>query len=101
MARLGVRHLWHERPGWRISKPGRARRMTVLGAAESAALAHARELAAHARGRVSPNPLVGAVILRDGRLIAEGWHEGPGRPHAEVMALRAAGEGARGATLVC
>jgi diaminohydroxyphosphoribosylaminopyrimidine deaminase/5-amino-6-(5-phosphoribosylamino)uracil reductase len=75
--------------------------MTVLGAAESAALAHARELAANARGRVSPNPLVGAVILRDGRLIAEGWHEGPGRPHAEVMALRAAGEGARGATLVC
>ncbi len=74
--------------------------MTTLSAAESAALAHAREVATRARGRVSPNPLVGAVILRDGRLIAEGWHEGPGLPHAEVVALRAAGAAARGATLV-
>jgi diaminohydroxyphosphoribosylaminopyrimidine deaminase/5-amino-6-(5-phosphoribosylamino)uracil reductase len=41
------------------------------------------------------------VILRDGRLIAEGWHEGPGLAHAEIMALRAAGTAARGATLVC
>lgn len=75
--------------------------MTALGAAEAAALARARELALNARGRVSPNPLVGAVILRDGRLIAEGWHEGPGLPHAEIMALRAAGDRAREATLVC
>lgn len=75
--------------------------MTGLSAAESAALSHARELAARARGRVSPNPLVGAVLLRDGRLIAEGWHEGPGQAHAEVMALRAAQDAARGATLVC
>jgi len=75
--------------------------MTALGAADAAALARARELALNARGRVSPNPLVGAVILRDGRLIAEGWHEGPGLPHAEIMALRAAGAQARGATLVC
>ena len=75
--------------------------MSTLGAADAAALGHARELARRARGMVSPNPLVGAVILRDGRLIAEGWHEGPGLPHAEVMALRAAGDAARGATLVC
>lgn len=75
--------------------------MSALGAVEAAALGHARELARRARGMVSPNPLVGAVILRDGRLIAEGWHEGPGLPHAEVMALRSAGEQARGATLVC
>ena len=75
--------------------------MSPLGAAEAAALARARELARNGRGRVSPNPLVGAVILRDGRLIAEGWHEGPGLAHAEVMALRAAGTQARGATLVC
>jgi diaminohydroxyphosphoribosylaminopyrimidine deaminase/5-amino-6-(5-phosphoribosylamino)uracil reductase len=75
--------------------------MTVLGAADAAALARARELALNARGRVSPNPLVGAVILRDGRLIAEGWHEGPGLAHAEIMALRAAGPQSRGATLVC
>jgi diaminohydroxyphosphoribosylaminopyrimidine deaminase/5-amino-6-(5-phosphoribosylamino)uracil reductase len=58
-------------------------------------------LALEGRGRVSPNPLVGAVVLRDGRTVAEGWHEGPGRPHAEAMALAAAGELARGATVVC
>ncbi len=75
--------------------------MSGLGAADAAALGRARELAQRARGMVSPNPLVGAVVLRDGRLIAEGWHEGPGLPHAEVMALRAAGDAARGATLVC
>ena len=75
--------------------------MTALSAAEAAALGHARQLALRARGRVSPNPLVGAVILRDGSLIAEGWHEGPGQPHAEVMALAGAGDAARGATLVC
>lgn len=68
---------------------------------ELAALARARELALTARGRVSPNPLVGAVVLRDGRTVGEGWHEGPGRLHAEPVALRAAGEAARGATVVC
>jgi diaminohydroxyphosphoribosylaminopyrimidine deaminase/5-amino-6-(5-phosphoribosylamino)uracil reductase len=75
--------------------------MSPLGAAEAAALARARELAGHGRGRVSPNPPVGAVILREGRLIAEGWHEGPGLPHAEIVALRNAGQQARDATLVC
>lgn len=70
-------------------------------AAELAALARARELAMNGRGRVSPNPLVGAVVLRDGRTVAEGWHEGPGLPHAEAMALAAAGDAARGATVVC
>jgi diaminohydroxyphosphoribosylaminopyrimidine deaminase/5-amino-6-(5-phosphoribosylamino)uracil reductase len=64
-------------------------------------LARARELAARARGRTSPNPLVGAVVARDGRVVGEGWHEGPGLPHAEPVALRAAGPAARGATLVC
>ncbi|HMM48507.1 MAG TPA: bifunctional diaminohydroxyphosphoribosylaminopyrimidine deaminase/5-amino-6-(5-phosphoribosylamino)uracil reductase RibD [Miltoncostaeaceae bacterium] len=68
---------------------------------ELAALERARGLALNARGRVSPNPLVGAVILRDGRTIAQGWHEGPGTPHAEAMALSIAGEAARGATVVC
>jgi diaminohydroxyphosphoribosylaminopyrimidine deaminase/5-amino-6-(5-phosphoribosylamino)uracil reductase len=70
-------------------------------AAELAALRRARELAARARGRVSPNPLVGAVVLRDGVPVGEGWHEGPGLPHAERMALAAAGDAARGATVVC
>lgn len=64
-------------------------------------LARARELALGGRGSVSPNPLVGAVVLRDGRVVGEGWHEGPGTPHAEVGALRAAGDAARGATVVC
>jgi diaminohydroxyphosphoribosylaminopyrimidine deaminase / 5-amino-6-(5-phosphoribosylamino)uracil reductase len=64
-------------------------------------LAHARELAMRGRGRVSPNPLVGAVVVRDGVIVGEGWHEGPGTPHAEVGALRAAGDAARGATVIC
>ena len=69
--------------------------------AERVALARARELALRGRGLVSPNPLVGAVVLRDGETVAEGWHEGPGLPHAEAAALAAAGEAARGATVVC
>lgn len=72
-----------------------------ISADERAALARARELAMRGRGRVSPNPLVGAVVLREGRVVAEGWHEGPGLPHAEAMALAAAGEAARGATVAC
>ena len=70
-------------------------------AKELSTLAHARELALRGRGRVSPNPLVGAVVLRDGQVVGEGWHEGPGTAHAEVGALRAAGDAARGATVVC
>ncbi len=68
---------------------------------ERAALARACELALGGRGRVSPNPLVGAVVLREGTTVAEGWHEGPGLPHAEAMALAVAGDEARGATVVC
>lgn len=50
-------------------------------------------------GYVSPNPLVGCVIVRDGRIVGEGHHERYGGPHAEANALRAAGAEARGATL--
>ncbi len=56
-------------------------------------------LAARGAGQVSPNPLVGAVVVRDGSIIGEGWHARFGGAHAEVNALRAAGDGARGATL--
>ncbi len=55
--------------------------------------------AARARGFVEPNPLVGAVLIREDRLVAVGYHEVFGGPHAEVVALRRAGEAARGATL--
>ena len=51
----------------------------------------ALELAALGRGLVSPNPMVGAVVVRDGEVVGEGWHEGPGTPHAEVRALRRRG----------
>lgn len=58
----------------------------------------ALELAGRGWGRVAPNPMVGAVIVRDGVVVGEGWHTEYGHPHAEVEALRAAGEAARGAT---
>ena len=60
----------------------------------------ALDLAERGRGLVSPNPLVGAVLVRDGRVVGEGWHEGPGTAHAEAMAVARAREDARGATLV-
>jgi diaminohydroxyphosphoribosylaminopyrimidine deaminase/5-amino-6-(5-phosphoribosylamino)uracil reductase len=56
-------------------------------------------LAEQGRGAVEPNPLVGAVLVRDGVCVGEGWHQRFGGPHAEVHALAAAGESARGATL--
>jgi diaminohydroxyphosphoribosylaminopyrimidine deaminase/5-amino-6-(5-phosphoribosylamino)uracil reductase len=56
-------------------------------------------LAEQGRGFVEPNPVVGAVVVRDGRIVGEGWHGRFGGPHAEVYALDNAGEKARGATL--
>ncbi|CAN5759757.1 bifunctional diaminohydroxyphosphoribosylaminopyrimidine deaminase/5-amino-6-(5-phosphoribosylamino)uracil reductase RibD [soil metagenome] len=60
---------------------------------------HALALAQRGRGAVEPNPLVGAVVVSDGRIVGEGWHAGYGGPHAEVVALRDAGDAAAGATL--
>jgi diaminohydroxyphosphoribosylaminopyrimidine deaminase / 5-amino-6-(5-phosphoribosylamino)uracil reductase len=62
-------------------------------------LARALELAERGRGTTHPNPVVGAVVVRDGEVVGEGWHERKGGPHGEVVALEAAGERARGATL--
>ena len=59
----------------------------------------ALRIAHHAEGRTSPNPLVGAVVVRDGKIVAQGWHRKAGTPHAEIHALNMAGELARGATL--
>jgi diaminohydroxyphosphoribosylaminopyrimidine deaminase / 5-amino-6-(5-phosphoribosylamino)uracil reductase len=59
----------------------------------------ALELAERGRGTTHPNPVVGAVVARDGQIVGEGWHERKGGPHAEIVALDAAGEAARGATM--
>lgn len=62
---------------------------------------HALALAASGRGFVEPNPMVGAVVLDSaGQFVGEGWHQKFGGPHAEVFALTAAGERARGGTLI-
>lgn len=57
------------------------------------------ELAKKALGKTSPNPMVGAVVVKDGEVVGEGFHPGVGQPHAEVFALQQAGEAARGATV--
>ncbi len=62
-------------------------------------LRRAYTLAAEGRGSVSPNPMVGCVIVRDGIVVGEGYHERAGGPHAEAVALAAAGDAARGATV--
>jgi diaminohydroxyphosphoribosylaminopyrimidine deaminase/5-amino-6-(5-phosphoribosylamino)uracil reductase len=62
-------------------------------------LERALALAERGRGTTHPNPVVGAVLVRDGVMVGEGWHERRGEAHAEVIALSAAGERARGATL--
>ena len=62
-------------------------------------MAKALELAERGIGLAQPNPLVGALLVNEGGIVGEGWHEGPGSPHAEMAAIAAAGERARGATL--
>src|SRR5256714_6285741 len=62
-------------------------------------LERALDLAERGRGTTQPNPVVGAVLVRDGEVVGEGWHERKGEPHAEVHALAAAGQRARGATM--
>ncbi|MBA3404928.1 MAG: bifunctional diaminohydroxyphosphoribosylaminopyrimidine deaminase/5-amino-6-(5-phosphoribosylamino)uracil reductase RibD [Gemmatimonadaceae bacterium] len=62
-------------------------------------MSRALELARRGWGHTSPNPMVGAVICANGIVVGEGYHAALGEPHAEIVALNAAGESARGATL--
>ena len=62
-------------------------------------MSHALELARRAEGRVSPNPPVGAVLVKDGEIVGGGYTQPPGQSHAEAVALSEAGEAARGAAL--
>ncbi|MCS7167410.1 MAG: bifunctional diaminohydroxyphosphoribosylaminopyrimidine deaminase/5-amino-6-(5-phosphoribosylamino)uracil reductase RibD [Gemmatales bacterium] len=71
--------------------------MTV--AVHESYMQRALELARRGEGYVEPNPMVGAVVVRDGEVVGEGWHERFGGPHAEVVALQRARSAARGATL--
>lgn len=59
----------------------------------------ALELASRGAGFVNPNPMVGAVLVKEGVVVGEGWHTAYGQPHAEVHALRAAGKATQGAVL--
>jgi diaminohydroxyphosphoribosylaminopyrimidine deaminase / 5-amino-6-(5-phosphoribosylamino)uracil reductase len=70
----------------------------MFSAQDSVWMAQALRLAERGLYTTSPNPRVGCVLVRDGGVVGEGWHERAGEPHAEVLALRAAGEAARGAT---
>ena len=77
-----------------------ARADSVAGQNESDSryMRRALELAARGLYTTDPNPRVGCVLVRDGRVLGEGWHERAGEAHAEVNALRAAGDAAQGAT---
>lgn len=69
-----------------------------FSAVDHGMMGRALQLAERGLWTTSPNPRVGCLLVRDGRIVGEGWHEKAGQPHAEVHALRAAGEQARGAT---
>ncbi len=70
----------------------------MMTPADSEWMARALQLAARGLYTTTPNPRVGCVLVKEGMLLADGWHAKAGEPHAEVHALRAAGDKARGAT---
>lgn len=72
--------------------------MPVFSAADHAYMARAVQLARYGLYTTHPNPRVGCVLVREGQIVGEGWHERAGQPHAEVFALRAAQDRAQGAT---
>jgi diaminohydroxyphosphoribosylaminopyrimidine deaminase/5-amino-6-(5-phosphoribosylamino)uracil reductase len=69
-----------------------------FSAVDHGMMARALQLAELGLWTTSPNPRVGCVVVRDGEMVGEGWHVKAGEPHAEVHALHAAGDRARGAT---
>src|SRR3954447_802052 len=77
---------------------GEGRVRAVFSAADHAFMARALALTERGRDTSTPNPNVGCVLVKDGRIIGEGWHARAGEPHAEVAALANATESARGAT---
>ena len=73
--------------------------MQKFSDADQRYMARALELAKLGEGSTSPNPMVGAVVVKDGKIVGEGYHQKYGGPHAEVFALKAAGEKAIGADI--
>ena len=69
-----------------------------FSAVDHGMMARALQLAERGLWTTAPNPRVGCVLARDDKIVGEGWHEKAGEPHAEVNALRMAGDQARGAT---
>jgi diaminohydroxyphosphoribosylaminopyrimidine deaminase/5-amino-6-(5-phosphoribosylamino)uracil reductase len=84
---------------FRILEDQFAEKSRLSKAADQRFMALALALGRRGQGRTWPNPAVGAVVVKDGVIVGRGWTQPGGRPHAEVEALRRAGEAARGATL--
>ncbi len=84
---------------FRILEDQYAEKSRELKAADQRYMQLALTLGRRGQGRTWPNPAVGAVIVRDGVIVGRGWTQPGGRPHAEVEALRRAGDAARGATM--
>ena len=72
--------------------------MTAFSAADHEFMARALRLAERGLFSTTPNPRVGCILVKEGAVVGEGWHERAGEAHAEIHALRAAGDSARGAT---
>ncbi|HEY8336377.1 MAG TPA: bifunctional diaminohydroxyphosphoribosylaminopyrimidine deaminase/5-amino-6-(5-phosphoribosylamino)uracil reductase RibD, partial [Tardiphaga sp.] len=84
---------------FRILEDQHAQKSSEAKAADQRFMALALTLGRRGLGNTFPNPAVGAVIVKDGVIVGRGWTQPGGRPHAEVEALRRAGDAARGATL--
>src|ERR1700755_1003155 len=84
---------------FRILEDQVAQKSADAKAADLRFMQRALPLGRRGQGRTWPNPAVGAVVVKDGVIVGRGWTQPGGRPHAEPVALRQAGEAARGATL--